>query len=98
MQIKFLTGHDPKANPIITQADLLQQWYKSIEKSQIKFIQNANIKFIDYDISDYPDQDKIKKAISDYLGYSCEFLDEETYEEFATKFRVMELIITVENY
>ncbi len=97
MQIKFLTGRDPKADQIVAQADLLQQWYKSIENSQIKFIKNANIEFIDYDISDYPDQDKIKKAIMTSCGYTeARYL--EMYDSIAERIRVMELVITTENY
>jgi hypothetical protein len=97
MQIKFLVGRSPKENPVIAQAALLEQWYNSIENNQIKFIKTATINFIDYDISDYPDQDKIKNAIIDSLDCSEEAF-EDTYNAVAESTRIMELIITLEDY
>ena len=102
MQIKFLTSistqGDYDANVALGQAELLTIWAKCIENTQIKFINKAKIEFIDYDFSDYPDQSKTNKAISEYFGYSCELLNKDTYEEFLTEFRILELVITVEDY
>lgn len=102
MQIKFLTSicaqGNYEVNKALGQAELLTIWSKCIQSCQIKFINKATIEFIDYDFSDYPDQEKTNKAISEYFGYSYKLLDEDTYEDFLTKFRILELVITIEDY
>ena len=102
MQIKFLTAistqGDYDINKALGQAELLAIWSKCIKSCQVKFMTKANIEFIDYDFSDYPDQEKVNKAISEYFGYSYKLLDIATYEDFLTKFRILELVITTENY
>lgn len=97
MEIKFTTAYETDTPKIFAQADLLYMWYRNIEDSQIKFIKKANIEFIDYSIKDYPDQDKVKKALANGTGYEQEQL-EEAYKTLLEQTRVMELIIIPEDY
>lgn len=97
MNIKFVTAYEADTHKILAQADLLTLWQKSIENSQIKFIKKADIEFLDYAIYDYQDQDKVRKALADGTGYEGEQL-EEAYKTLLKQTRVMELVITPEDY
>lgn len=102
MQIKFKTAYHINTSPIAAQTELLNQWSKSCESDQIKFIKKAIIEFTDYDMCEYPNQTQLKK---EYATYLSTFNSERSFEniercfkEFAKEYRILELTITPEDY
>lgn len=102
MQIKFKTAYGLNTDPIIAQIDLLEQWTKSCQECQVKFIDKAKITFITYDMLEYPDQTQLKKEYALYLSSfnsdtSAENI-EACFKEFAKEYHILELTITPEDY
>lgn len=101
MQIKFKTGYSIGTPLSYVQAGLLNIWYKSLEASQIKFIKKANIEFIDYDLCEYPNQDKLKEELTSYYNSfntkQSEHLSEKAFNNLIGKLRILELVITPED-
>ena len=96
MQIKFKKAFFPDEPKELLQAELLEVWKNNIEKYQVKFISAATVNFADYDIIEYPDQDKlcsdlIKNNIQEAKENPKQFI-----ESLAGKLRIMELTITAE--
>jgi hypothetical protein len=117
MQIKFLTiyfiAENIEISRSIAQEDLLRQWQESLRLCNIKTINKATIKFTDYALSEYPEQDRLKKKIDGSLKKHYNYLTnkqywwflENRYEDFdifyadlAKTHQLMELVITVEDY
>ena len=102
MHIKFKTIYGPEAPLIMVQKELLRQWATSCEECQMKFIQEANIIFNDYSMPEYPNQKQLKKEYSRYLAtFNPDLSDENVancFKEFAKQYRVLELVITPEDY
>lgn len=102
MQIKFKTAYDINTPLIVPQKDLLEQWIKSCDEYQIKFIEKANLDFKDYDMLKYPNQEQLRKEYTTYLATFNSDLSEENvakcFKEFAKSYRILELTIIPENY
>lgn len=102
MQIKFKTAYSANTDPIVAQTALLDQWSKSCENDQIKFIKKADIEFTNYNIYEYPNQTQLKKEYATYLStFNSDCSDENVsrcFKEFAKKYRILELTITPEDY
>lgn len=102
MQIKFRVAYNKKSSPDIAQMELLEQWVDAIKNSQIKYIQTAKIEFIDYDISEYYNQEKLLEEYTTYIStFNPEHTNEEyvkkVFKEFSNDFRLLEMVITVED-
>ena len=105
---------DPSYGKSCAQDNLLYMWQQSLQLRQIKYISNAKVEFKDYSFFDYPDQEKVRKEIHNTYGHKCKNKDdnsfiyrwcEKTYSDLdsiynalAKQKRLMELIITVEDY
>lgn len=112
MQIKFLNIYDYYDTEISqVQYELLEFWQKGIVYDQIDFINKAKIEFNDYSFSEYVDQSKLKTELhkSTVSGYDsltesdfwfanrkCYTNFEDLYNDLAKTYRLMELVITVE--
>jgi hypothetical protein len=103
MQIKFKAAYSVESSPDATQMELLQQWTNAIKNSQIKYIQNAKIEFIDYDLLEYYNQEKLLGEYAAYLStfnhnYANEEYVKEAFKEFSKDFRLLEMVITPDEY
>ena len=96
MQIKFKTAYFINTPPYKVQADLLNLWQQSLEARQIKVIKKANIAFNDYALLEYPEQDALKKEYITYNSYTGDI--DALFKSLNTRFRIMELVITPEDY
>ena len=102
MQVKFKTAYSKESSPDIAQMELLEQWVDAIKNSQIKYIQTAKIDFIDYDISEYYNQEQLLREYTTYLStFNSDHANEEyvkkVFKEFSKDFRLLEMVITVED-
>ena len=96
MQVKFKIGYFINTPPYVAQVNLLNLWQHSIEARQIKVIKKANITFNDYALLEYPEQEVLKK---EYITYnSCTSGIDELFESLNKELRIMELVITPEDY
>lgn len=102
MQIKFKTTYSINSSPDIAQIALLEQWMEAVKNSQINYIKNAKIAFIDYDLLEYPEQEQLLKEYTRYFAsfnsnYTNKEIVEEAFEEFSKHYRLLELVITPED-
>lgn len=115
MQIKFLTLYNnldnSERNLAAAQQDLLADWWKAIDNSNLKFLPEAKISFKDYSLSDFYDKDKAKQYITRCYGNKdlaappdsycfkgkCYTGLAALYEVLSKQKRFMELIIEVED-
>ena len=116
MQIKFITvyyaNEDLDASRAIAQADLLRQWQESLNNYNMKALTKADIRFTDWAILDYPEQERLKTKIDSSITKHYNHLTNETYwwflddryTDFKTFYndldkthQLMELVITVED-
>ena len=102
MQIKFKTAYSLNSSPEIAQIALLEQWTEAIKNSQINYIKNAKIEFIEYKLLDYPDQEQLLKEYTVYFAsfnsnYTDSEIVEEAFKEFSNHYRLLELVITPED-
>lgn len=109
MQITFLTMYhvfdDAEVSKALAQDDLLSKWRNCIQTNNIKFISNAHIEFKDYAFNDYPGQERLKAELTyaykdrEYKYAGIEFYNIDSLCDMLAKDkRIMELVITVENY
>jgi hypothetical protein len=116
MQIKFLTIYhdfdDEITSKRYAQDSLIYMWQRSVQTQQVKFISSAKVEFKDYNIMEYPNQEKARREIHQAYGHKDKISDYkqvwrwcgETYTDFeifynklAEQKRFMELTITVED-
>ena len=102
MLIKFKTAYSVNANLYIAQRALLEQWANAITNSQINYINKAKIEFVEYNLLDYPDQDQLLKEYTTYFSsFSPNWENKEAveaaYKEFSNNYRLLELVITLED-
>ena len=117
MQIKFLTLYhdfdDESTSKRYAQDSLIYMWQRSIQLKQIKFIPTAKVEFKEYSFFDYPDQEKVKREISNAYGHKLKKKDgggvvyrwagdeypdlDSIYKALAEQKKLMELIITVDD-
>ncbi len=113
MQIKFLTIYGMPGQGgghIEAQYDLLNYWQRSLINCQTLPIKQAKIEFNEYSLVEYYDQEKLVKEINYKTSY---YLDnkqfwqamgkrydmfEDLYNDLAKTYRLMELVITPEDY
>ena len=112
MQITFLTIYldDTDFGLANAQWDLLSMWQAAISNNTIKIIAEAKINFKNYSLPEYPDQEKLTKEINYKTSYHLNDGQfwlalgkrydtfEELYNDLAKTHRLMELVITVEDY
>ena len=98
---------------IDAQCKLLEFWQQSIINNHVKPIQKAIVEFKDYSFLDYYNQEKLNNEIKKSLpsGYNhlhnkhfwqwagkYYYVFEELYNDLADTHRLMELVITLEDY
>ena len=98
MQIKFKKSFLPEEPIVLIQAELLKLWQRSLEDCQVKYIQKANVSFVDYDITEYPDQALLCKELMDSNIEEAKDNPEQFIKSLAGKLRMMELVIAPEDY
>lgn len=102
MRIKFKTAYSVNAHPDIAQRALLEQWANAITHSQINYIKNAKIEFVEYNLLDYPDQEQLLREYTAYFAsfnsnYTDSEIVKEAFKEFSNHYRLLELVITPED-